>query len=444
MISIKRFSGKLYITFIDVIVIIIAYFLSFYLRGILDRDLSLSITKALYSLPFVIVIFIAVMYFNNLKLSEFNISKRNYILGTFSNFCVGFFVTVFILFYLKMFTYSRLALFLFFILSTIFLILLRLIIFKMLQRLKIFIVGEEGMANEFIELFNSFSIFKVEPVMILDGRKNDIINILKDLLKTKNIDWVIILREGMEDIIDLCSEVGIPVSYSLDIILKRPYYFVSVEEIGNHNLISFHRNYFEEAEISLKYLIDKIFAFIFIIIFSPFFIIIPILIKLTSKGPVFFKQVRVGLNGKKFVMYKFRTMYENAEEMKKELEKYSEMEIAFKIKNDPRITKVGRFLRKYSVDELPQFFNVLKGDMSIVGPRPPIPEEIEKYELWHRRRLSMKPGITCIWQISGRNEIDFKNWMELDLKYIDNWSIWLDIYILFRTIPEVIKGRGAY
>ncbi len=444
MISIRRFSGKIYITFIDIMLIIIAYFLSFYLRGIFDKDLSLSITKAVYSLPLVIVVFIVAMYINNLKLSEFNISKRSYLLGTFSNFCIGFFFTVFILFYLKMFTYSRLALLLFFIFSNLLLISMRLIIFKIFQKLKVLIIGEERKSNEFIQFFNSSSIFNVEPVMILNGNKNEIFKIFKDFLKTKNIDWVIIFKEGMEDIIDLCSEVGIPVSYSLDIIMKKPYHFVSVEDIGNQKLLSFHRNYFEEVEISLKYLFDRVLAFILIVLFLPFFIVVPILIKLTSKGPVIFKQVRVGLNGKKFVMYKFRTMYENAEEMKKELEKYNEMEIAFKIKNDPRVTKIGRYLRKYSIDEIPQFFNVLKGDMSIVGPRPPVPEEIEKYELWHRRRLSMKPGITCLWQISGRNEINFKDWMELDLKYIDNWSIWLDIYIILKTIPEVLKGRGAY
>lgn len=444
MIHIRKFSGKFYITFLDLIVIISAYFLSFYLRGIFDRDLILSITKGLYSLPFVVVIFVATMYFNNLKLSEFNTSKKDYIFRTFSNFCIGFFVTVFILFYLKMFTYSRMALFLFFILSTIFLIFYRIIVFKFLKSLKVLIIGEEETSAKFVQLFNNFSIYHIEPVIILNGKKEYIVNIFKDIIKTKNIDWVLILKEGMEEVIDLCSEIGIPVSFTLDVILKRQYYFVSVDLIGKQSIISFHRNYFEEAELSLKYLIDKIFAFLFILVSFPLYIVIPILIKLTSKGQVIYKQLRVGLNGKKFVMYKFRSMYENADEMKKQLERYNEMEIAFKIKNDPRVTNIGRILRKYSLDELPQFFNVLKGDMSIVGPRPPVPEEIEKYELWHRRRLSMKPGITCLWQISGRNEIDFKNWMELDLKYIDNWSIWLDIYILLRTIPEVIRGRGAY
>uniref|UniRef100_A0A7C4Y5S0 Sugar transferase n=1 Tax=candidate division WOR-3 bacterium TaxID=2052148 RepID=A0A7C4Y5S0_UNCW3 len=444
MVQGRRFSGKMNITFIDIFIVIFSYFVAFFIRGILDNDPYLSLTKALYSIPFVFVIFALTMYINNLILSGFNINKARYIFRTFSNFCLGFFITIFILFYLKMFTYSRLALFIFFIISITLLLFERLIIFKIIQPFKVLIIGEKEEGENFTEMFNKVSIYKIEPLMIIDGKKEEIVRFLKKIVKTNNIDWVFILKEGMEDVIDLCSEAGIPASYSIDILIKRPFYFVSIEEIGNKSFVSFHRNYFEEAEISLKYALDKILAIIFIILFSPLFVVIPVLIKLTSKGPIIFKQVRVGLNGKKFVLYKFRTMYENAEEMKKSLEKFNEMEIAFKIRNDPRVTKIGRYLRKYSFDEIPQFINVLKGDMSIVGPRPPVPEEIEKYELWHRRRLSMKPGLTCLWQISGRNEINFKQWMELDLKYIDNWSLWLDVYILLKTIPEVLRGRGAY
>jgi len=168
------------------------------------------------------------------------------------------------------------------------------------------------------------------------------------------------------------------------------------------------------------------------------------LIKATSKGPVFFVQQRIGYNGRLFNCLKFRTMIENAEEIKKDLKKLNEMDgPVFKIKNDPRITKVGRFLRKTSIDELPQIINVLKGDMSLVGPRPPVPDEVSQYELEDRRRLSMRPGITCIWQVNGRNAIGFDKWMELDRQYIDNWSLWLDIKILAKTIPAVLRGSGA-
>jgi lipopolysaccharide/colanic/teichoic acid biosynthesis glycosyltransferase len=164
-----------------------------------------------------------------------------------------------------------------------------------------------------------------------------------------------------------------------------------------------------------------------------------------SSGPVFFKQVRVGLNGRKFIVYKFRTMLVNAEAMLPDLRNLNEADgVVFKIKNDPRIIpRIGTFLRKTSLDELPQLINVLRGEMSMVGPRPPLPEEVAEYKDGERRRLSMKPGITCIWQSQQRrNEIPFEKWMELDLEYIDNWSLWLDFKILSKTVVTVILGRG--
>jgi lipopolysaccharide/colanic/teichoic acid biosynthesis glycosyltransferase len=169
-----------------------------------------------------------------------------------------------------------------------------------------------------------------------------------------------------------------------------------------------------------------------------------IAIRLESSGPVLFKQVRAGRNGRKFVMYKFRSMCTDAEKRLAELMHLNEMDgPVFKITHDPRITKVGRFIRKTSIDELPQLFNVLFGDMSLVGPRPPLPAEVAQYEGWQRRRLSVRPGITGMWQVSGRNAVDFARWMELDLEYIDRWSLWLDLQILFRTVPAVLMRSGA-
>jgi len=170
-----------------------------------------------------------------------------------------------------------------------------------------------------------------------------------------------------------------------------------------------------------------------------------LLIKWTLPGPVLFNQVRMGLNGRKFNMYKFRSMHQDAENRLGALKSSNEMSgPVFKIANDPRVTPVGRFIRKFSIDELPQLFNVLKGDMSLVGPRPPVYKEVLEYQRWQRRRLSMRPGITCIWQVSGRNDIGFEEWMELDLQYIDNWSFWLDLKLLFKTIPAVLIGKGAH
>ena len=197
-------------------------------------------------------------------------------------------------------------------------------------------------------------------------------------------------------------------------------------------------------QILLKGILDRVFGIVLFILSIPFLSISPILIKATSKGPIFFRQKRNGLRGKEFTMYKFRTMIQDADELKEELQEYNEMDgAAFKMTHDPRITRLGRWLRKLSIDELPQLINVLRGEMSIVGPRPLAQDEVDKFKIWQRRRLSMKPGLTCLWQIQGRNEVKFEDWMKLDLEYIDNWSLWMDIKILLRTIPVVLFGKGA-
>ena len=194
-----------------------------------------------------------------------------------------------------------------------------------------------------------------------------------------------------------------------------------------------------------KRTIDLSVSLLAIIIFSPLLLIIAALIKLTSPGPIFFGQKRVGLNKRQFTMYKFRTMVTDAEKIQEELLHLNEMSgPVFKIKNDPRVTPIGRILRKTSIDELPQLFNVLKGDMSLVGPRAMSVRDYQCFnEDWQRRRFSVPPGITCLWQIRGRSELPFEQWMELDMEYIDKWSIWLDLQILAQTIPAVIKGSGA-
>jgi len=190
---------------------------------------------------------------------------------------------------------------------------------------------------------------------------------------------------------------------------------------------------------------DVIAAGIGLLIISPILLATAIAIKLDSKGTVFYRQKRIGKNGQIFHMYKFRSMISNADELKEALEKHNEADgPVFKIKNDPRITRIGEFIRKYSIDELPQLLNVLKGDMSLVGPRPPVSSEVEKYGDWEWRRLEVLPGITGLWQVSGRSDLSFQQWMNLDLYYIENWSFALDLKILLKTIPTVIKGEGAY
>lgn len=194
-----------------------------------------------------------------------------------------------------------------------------------------------------------------------------------------------------------------------------------------------------------KRMLDIVGSLIALLLGFPLFFVLGILIKMTSPGPILFTQTRVGLGGERFTCFKFRSMYLDAEARLNQLRAHNEVSgPVFKIRHDPRITPLGRVLRKYSLDELPQFLNVLFGDMSLVGPRPPIPSEVEKYTLRQLGRLSVKPGLTCLWQISGRSDIDFERWVELDLQYVERMSFWEDLRILLMTVPAVITGRGAY
>ncbi len=194
----------------------------------------------------------------------------------------------------------------------------------------------------------------------------------------------------------------------------------------------------------IKKIIDVVLSAVSLILLIPIFIIISVMIKVESKGPVFFVQKRVGLNGKTFNMYKFRSMVQNAEELKYSLKENNDMDgPMFKMKNDPRITRIGKFIRKTSIDELPQLFNILKGEMSFVGPRPSLPEEVEQFEPWMKERLIVKPGLTCFWQISGRNNINFIEWMKMDIKYIKERSIFLDIKLIVKTLIVFLGDKNA-
>jgi len=248
----------------------------------------------------------------------------------------------------------------------------------------------------------------------------------------------------IENAIHACEIEGVKASIAVDLFdlqIAKSYNTA----LNGIPLLTFKTTVPDEQQLFIKSAMDIIISGFGIIMLSPLFLIAAILIKLTSPGPVLFKQIRVGLNGRKFVLYKFRTMYRDAEAKQAELKALNEMDgPVFKIKKDPRITPVGRILRKFSLDELPQLLNVFVGDMSMIGPRPPLPNEVAQYESWQRRRLSMRPGVTCLWQISGRNKIDFNEWMKLDLKYLDNWSLWFDVKILIRTVPAVLFGTGAY
>lgn len=247
--------------------------------------------------------------------------------------------------------------------------------------------------------------------------------------------------QKIEKAILTCQERGIHVWFKPDFMHIS---LVShVDSFGGIPLFIFSLGPKYSLSLLVKRLFDFLSALFLLALAALPMLIVAAFVK-TTPGPVFFIQKRVGLNGRRFRMAKFRTMHTNAEQRRAEYNLKNEMQgPVFKMKDDPRITPVGRFLRKYSLDELPQFWSVLVGDMSLVGPRPPIPSEVDLYKGWQRRRLSMRPGITCIWQVTGRNKItDFNEWAKLDLKYIDEWSLFLDLKILLKTIPAVIKGTG--
>ncbi len=248
----------------------------------------------------------------------------------------------------------------------------------------------------------------------------------------------------IENAINACETEGIKATIAVDLFdlkIARAY----PTDLDDIPLLTFKTTVAKEWQLFIKRIIDIVISGLGIVILSPLFLIVAILIKLTSRGPLLFRQERLGLNGRKFVLYKFRTMYKGAQKELSKVEVFNEMDGPdFKKKKIQWITPVGRILRKFSIDELPQLFNVFVGHMSLIGPRPTVPEEVVQYKSWQRRRLSMRPGITCLWQVSGRNKIDFNEWMKMDLEYLDNWSLWFDLKILIRTIPVVLFGIGAY
>jgi exopolysaccharide biosynthesis polyprenyl glycosylphosphotransferase len=326
---------------------------------------------------------------------------------------------------------------------------------------RILIVGTGKRSRTFIELIKNNPGWNIKIVGLLDmditkkGEKingQEVIGTLDDiphLIQDNVIDEVVFIvprswLSKIEEVMLFCENAGLKVHLAVNLFDLK---FSRAKQTDLHGfpLLAFESTPEKLGHLFVKRIFDFIASGIALVILIPVFIIIATIIKTTSEGPVFYKQLRCGLYGRKFMFYKFRTMVIDAESRLKELLKYNEMNgPVFKMTNDPRITNIGKWLRKFSLDELPQLWNVLKGDMSLVGPRPPLPLEVENYDNWQRRRLSMRPGITCLWQVSGRNKIvDFKEWMKLDLEYIDNWSLWLDFKIFFMTIPAVILGRGA-
>lgn len=322
------------------------------------------------------------------------------------------------------------------------------------------VVGTGKRAGKFVQMVKQHPEWGIKIVGIIDDEPEkvgmdvsdiEVIGLLKDIpdiLHAKIVDEVVFIiprswLSRIEQSILSCEREGIKVSVAVDL-FDFKIGKLQATDLGGVPLMRLETTPGSPWELFIKRSLDIIVSLVGLVVLAPLLLLTAIVIKLNSPGPLFFRQERNGMNGRKFTLLKFRSMVAGAEKMQEELLALNEMDgPVFKITNDPRMTGIGRFLRKTSLDELPQLINVLKGDMSLVGPRPPIPGEVTNYKTWQRRRLSMRPGITCFWQISGRNEVNFEQWMKLDLEYIDNWSLWLDLKILFKTIPVVLFGTGA-
>jgi len=324
----------------------------------------------------------------------------------------------------------------------------------------ILVVGTNSMVKKFMDFvkanpelgFNICGLVDDDPLLV--GKKlygYQVLGVLSDIptildsLVVDEITFIVPRKwiDRLDTVIKECEKEGVHTTILADFYetkISKP----QITDFFGTPVLNFRTIPAQDDEIFFKRLIDLLGSTILLVLMSPVFLFIALAIKLDSRGPVFYRQERKGLFGRKFKIVKFRTMRQNAELEREELMKLNEMSgPVFKIKNDPRITRVGRFLRKTSLDEIPQLINVFKGEMSLVGPRPLPSYEAEQFKKWEKRRQSMKPGITCLWQINGRNSINFDEWIKLDLKYIDTWSLWKDFQILIKTIPAVLMGKGA-
>ena len=272
---------------------------------------------------------------------------------------------------------------------------------------------------------------------------------LAGLLRSHVVDEVFFAVEaaelsGLEEIFLLCDEEGVRTRVATHF-FPHVHSRVFLDRFGDQPLLTFSSTPQDEVRLLLKRVFDVVVSAAALAALAIPMLLVALLIRLTTRGPAIFTQERCGLNGRRFRLYKFRSMITEAEAMQQALRRLNDKDgPVFKLVNDPRITPIGRFLRRYSIDEWPQFWNVLRGDMSMVGPRPSILFEVDQYLTWQRRRLRMRPGLTCLWVLRGRDSVDFETWMKMDLEYIDNWSLWLDLKILLQSIPLVLAGRGAH
>ena len=373
-------------------------------------------------------------------------------------------------FFIRQFPVSRIFLIHLWVFQTLLLIASRFLFMQSLQYIRrrgynyrnVLIIGHNSRSVEMTKRIEGTPDLGLRILGVVDSlerrgtgqtlKERDLMGTLEDLetiLRKNVVDEVLIFLPiksfyvEIQEIILTCEMVGVEAKIPTDLFTPK----ISRATISRYDgipVIDLYTSPKMSWQLFVKRLMDMMASGILLLLLSPLFLLVAFMIKATSQGPVFFVQRRVGYNGRQFSCIKFRTMVQDAEERRKELVHLNELTgPVFKVRNDPRVTQPGRLLRKMSIDELPQLINVFWGDMSLVGPRPPIQNEVDQYPLNDRRRLSMKPGITCLWQVNGRNRIPFEKWMELDREYIDQWSLTLDFKILARTIPAVLRGSGA-
>ncbi|MDW7774595.1 MAG: sugar transferase [Desulfobulbaceae bacterium] len=466
---------------LDILIVATALIAAYYTKKYLfPGDLKGLSTAPNYYLVLMMAICIHYLTFRAFSLYEPYRTQHFYeiFLKIIKSVAVGILILLFCLFLIHYNEVSRLFIVTFGLLLIILLTLSKWVIYQTLcyQRKRdyntrnVLIIGCRGMATEMIKaiLKNPGSGYRILGCLELNGRKDSypvgtevyrgvkVIGTLDDytsIVLNKTVDEIIFAQileriENINEIIHFAEEIGVNVRIMPDFQIQRVMYRpetarLYMDQFAGMPTIAFSSATPREGELLIKHFIDYTGAALGLLLLSPLFFVIACIIKATSPGPVFFSQQRCGINGRLFHMLKFRTMYNGSEQKLDEIKEKNEMDgPVFKMTNDPRITPFGKFLRRTSMDELPQLFNILKGEMSLIGPRPPIPEEVEQYRYWQRRRLSMKPGLTCIWQVSGRNNIGFDEWMRLDLQYIDNWSLWLDSKLFVKTLITVLFPNG--
>jgi exopolysaccharide biosynthesis polyprenyl glycosylphosphotransferase len=454
---------------IDVVAIGVAFQFAFYLNYHLEETFFFMQSRALKLFALILPVWLVILYL--IQVAEIPRTKRYRVLFYQYFQSTILIITLLLIFYFvfKLYLISRLFLIEFSIFGFIFLFLARSLEYKVFRNyrakgynyINVVLIADDS-SIPFIESLISNKEWGYRIIAIFTGSNKlkekyekaiillpeEYLTVLNDLMEVDIIDEVLyfktkVIPSEVRNTVRSCEELG--VVFSLNYTDQNNKLTNAIKTIiGNQKFLTFINIPHNSFALAIKKIMDLSVSFIMIVCLSPILLAIAILIKVTSPGPVVFKQARVGLRGRQFSLFKFRTMIVNAEKLKKDLETENEMDgPVFKIKDDPRVTKIGKFLRTTGLDELPQLFNVLKGEMSLIGPRPPLPTETLQYKRWQLRRLSVKPGLSCFWQIKpDRNNIKFEKWMELDLAYIDNWSLRLDFIILLKTIKTVFQRTG--